>query len=84
MDVTIFKKEDFDKMSIEEKKVMTVTIIDKMHNTVMTLAEALIEYGQHTEDCVTEDCTCGFLHMSEVASKIIQLSEHFNGRATVN
>jgi hypothetical protein len=79
----VISKDEIDEMSPEERKSLTTDIIEKMQETVILFAQALIDSGVHDEDCVGE-CTCGYRRARGLAEHMIMLHDHINGRTTVN
>lgn len=78
-------KKEIDEMSPEEQKNLTTEIMDKMQQTVMLFAEALIDYGVHDEDCTdADDCTCGFSRVQGIAKHMVELNNYIIGKTTVN
>jgi hypothetical protein len=80
-------KLDFDDLTPDEKEKATGNLIEKMHETVMMFAEALVEYGRHDDDCPKEtkdSCSCNFSTISNMAKHMIELDDHLNGKSTVN
>jgi hypothetical protein len=79
----VISKAEIDEMSTEERRNLTTDIIEKMQETVMLFAQALIDYGVHDEDCVGE-CTCGYRRARGLAEHMVMLHNHIIGKTTVN
>jgi hypothetical protein len=81
----VIGKEEIDAMSSEERKNLTTEILEKMQETVMLFAEALIDYGVHDEYCADEgECTCGFARVRGFATHMVELNNYIIGKTTVN